>query len=67
MGQEYLTSALLHENSDLKKKICNLEEENMQLAQILNETFYNTKSFPKLISFYLFGKIFSKVIFMMKM
>ena len=29
MGEEYMASALLIENSDLKKKVSSLEEKNM--------------------------------------
>lgn len=43
MGDDYLASALLHENSDLRKKITNIEEENMKLAHIVNENTNNTK------------------------
>lgn len=44
IGNDYLASALLHENSDLKKQINNLEEENLKLAHIVNEN-YNTAKF----------------------
>ena len=37
MGEDYLASALLHENSDLRKKINGLEEENMKLAHMVND------------------------------
>ena len=42
IGEDYLASALLHENSDLRKKINNLEEDNMKLAHIVNDNFNGT-------------------------
>jgi len=39
MGEDYIASALLHENSDLRKQINNLEEDNMKLAHLVNENF----------------------------
>lgn len=62
MGDDYLASALLHENSDLRKKITNIEEENMKLAHIVNENTNNTK----FLFYYLLRNIFL-AIFTMRM
>ncbi|CAD8071215.1 unnamed protein product [Paramecium sonneborni] len=44
--EEYMSSALLIENSDLKKKVASLEEKNMELAQIARKNLSGKSSDP---------------------
>ncbi|KAM3136802.1 hypothetical protein pb186bvf_011061 [Paramecium bursaria] len=46
LQEEYMSSALLIENSDLKKKIGQLEEKNMELAHIAKKNIHGKNSDP---------------------